>query len=124
MITKGDIKNYSSLFEDISKKLGLEEGEYISDINDYFMELDNIKKYVLGSGSPSNPAQDPIYLILPQGEEEELFKIDANKRSITVPDSFKNNGIGVAGDEIAEILYFSIDRYFDTADLFDKEIFI
>lgn len=124
MITKGDIKNYSSLFEDISKKLGLEEGEYISDINDYFMELDNIKKYVLGSGTASNPAQDPIYLILPQGDEEELFKIDANKRSITVPDSFKNNGIGVAGDEIAEILYFSIDRYFDTADLFDKEIFI
>jgi hypothetical protein len=41
-----------------------------------------------------------------------------------VPDSFATNGLGVQGDELAEIVYFSIDRYFDIIDLYDKEIFV
>ena len=56
--------------------------------------------------------------------EEELFKIDANTREINIPKHFATHGVGVQGDEIAEILYFSIDRYFDAIDLADMKILI
>ena len=65
---------------------------------------------------------DKTYTILPL--DEEAFEIDANTRVITVPDSFKNNGISVQGDEIAEIVYFRANRYFDSTDLSLKDIYI
>lgn len=124
MITKDNFKLYKSLFDDINSKLteaGLISKD-ISDINDYFMELDAIRNYVQGDGNASNPANDPYFLILPL--DEGLFKIDANTRKIEIPAEFNRNGVGVQGDELAEIIYFSIDRYFDIIDLYDKEIFI
>ena len=96
----------------------------ISDIDDYFMELENIKQYVVGAnGDISNPENDPYFLILPQ-DDEPLFDINANTRKIDVPTDFVRNGIAVQGDELAEIVYFSIDRYFDTTDLYEKDILI
>lgn len=96
----------------------------ISDIDDYFMELENIKQYVVGKdGDISNPENDPYFLILPQ-DDEPLFSINANTRKIDVPTDFTRNGIAVQGDELAEIVYFSIDRYFDTTDLYEKDILI
>lgn len=65
---------------------------------------------------------DPKYTILPL--DEEYFNIDANSRVITVPPSFKKNGIAVQGDEVAEILYFKINRYFDFTDLDQTQIYI
>ena len=50
--------------------------------------------------------------------------IDANSRTITVPADFKRNGIAVQGDEVAEIVYFKINRYFDFMDLNNAEIYI
>lgn len=50
--------------------------------------------------------------------------IDANSRVITVPADFKKNGIAVQGDEVAEIVYFKINRYFDFMDLNNTEIYI
>jgi hypothetical protein len=41
-----------------------------------------------------------------------------------VPKHFKDHGVGVKGDEIAEIIYFSIDRYFDAVDLANMNILI
>jgi hypothetical protein len=55
---------------------------------------------------------------------EETFNIDANTRSISIPSNFARYGVGVEGDEIAEILYFSIDRYFDAMDLSEMDIII
>lgn len=96
----------------------------ISDIDDYFMELENIKQYVVGKdGDISNPENDPYFLILPQ-DDEPLFNINANTRKIDVPTDFIRNGIAVQGDELAEIVYFAIDRYFDTTDLYEKDILI
>ena len=54
--------------------------------------------------------------------DEDVFAIDANSRSITVPSSFARNGVGVQGDEMAEILYFTVDRYFDAQDLANSNI--
>ena len=62
------------------------------------------------------------YTILPL--DEEVFTIDANARTITVPPSFAKNGIGVQGDEVAEIVYFKINRFFDAIDLDTKDIYI
>ena len=55
--------------------------------------------------------------------DEETFDIDANSRTITVPPSFKH-GVGVKGDQVAEIIYFKIDRYFDATDLNTQNIYI
>lgn len=62
------------------------------------------------------------YTILPL--DEEPFVIDANTRTITVPKAFKDNGISVKGDEVAEIVYFKIDRFFDATDLDMMDIYI
>ena len=125
MITKDNFKLYQSLFEQINSALGhTADADKISDIDDYFMELENIRKYVQGNGTATEPQNDPVFLILPLAPDEEIFEIRANSRKIIVPDSFATNGLGVQGDELAEIVYFSIDRYFDIIDLYDKEIFV
>lgn len=62
------------------------------------------------------------YTILPL--DEDFLEINANTRTITVPNSFKSNGISVQGDEVAEVLYFKINRFFDMDDLATKKIFI
>lgn len=56
--------------------------------------------------------------------DEAHFMIDLNKREITVPDDFKKNGVSVRGDEIAEIVYFEVDRYYDATDLNEQDIII
>lgn len=65
---------------------------------------------------------DRKYTMLPLDEEH--FEINTNTRAITVPTSFKKNGIAVQGDELAEIVYFKVDRYFDYIDLNNTNIFI
>ena len=62
------------------------------------------------------------YTILPL--DEEYFEINANTRTIAIPQNFRSNGIAVQGDEVAEILYFKINRFFDMDDLYGKDIFI
>lgn len=62
------------------------------------------------------------YTILPL--DEDPFVIDANTRTITVPKSFRDNGISVQGDEAAETIYFKIDRFFDATDLDMMDIYI
>ena len=53
--------------------------------------------------------------------DEPLFEIDANSRTIKVPDEFKKNGVGVRGDHWAEVLYFAIDQYYDYQDLYNVD---
>ena len=56
--------------------------------------------------------------------DEECFEINANTRAINIPASFKKNGVAIQGDDLAEIVYFKIDRYFDYMDLANTVIFI
>lgn len=57
------------------------------------------------------------FLMLPLDElVNNMFIIDANTRTIKIPDAFKRNGIAVEGDKLVETLWFQIDRYFDTHD--------
>lgn len=86
------------------------EPDSITSLGELFTFMEFITKYA------------PIYTRLPL--DEEPFFIDANKRSIDVPKDFAANGISVQGDEIAEILFFKINRFFDATDLSQCEIYI
>lgn len=55
---------------------------------------------------------------------EDCFEIDANTRTISIPADFRKNGIGVQGDDVAEDVYFIIDRFYDVVDLNNCEIHI
>lgn len=65
---------------------------------------------------------DRKYTVLPLDEDH--FEINANTRAITIPANFKKNGVAVQGDDLAEVLYFKIDRYFDYMDLNNTDIYI
>ena len=54
--------------------------------------------------------------------DEKNFKITLNDRKITIPSELSE--ISVRGDEIAEIVYFEVDRYYDSTDLNETEIII
>ena len=111
MITK-QTTDYSKLFEKASIALGAKsEDEYITSLNEYFMNIVDLV-------AMENGLQ---YTILPL--DEEPFVINANTREIEVPPSFKD-GVGVQGDQAAEIIYFTIDRYFDATDLNTQNIYI
>ena len=113
MITK-DTSLYNDLFDKANALLGLskEDKGYIKNIDSYFLKLGDIKT-ALGEDI------DISYFMLPI--DEPLFEINANTRLIKIPDEFKN-GISVQGDEIAETIFFSIDRYFDATDFYNDNI--
>lgn len=124
MITKNHPSAYAELFAKAKKALS-EYGSSekfktapMNNIDDYFACLAELARI-----ENDYPDQiDPIFTILPATEE--TFYIDANKRTITIPENFAKYGVGVEGDEIAEILYFSIDRYFDAMDLAEMDIIV
>ena len=124
MITKNHPNAYGKLFTkakeiltQYGKNYNVDGDIVIDDIDDYFCYLQTLAQI-----EKDHINIDPIFTILPATEA--TFDIDADKRSITIPANFKDHGVGVQGDEIAEILYFSIDRYFDAMDLADMDIVV
>ncbi len=93
-------------------------GEYAIEIVDG--EITSLEEYFQYIADLKNI--NPTYTILPL--DEEVFAIDANSRQITIPKAFADNGVSVQGDEISEVLYFSINRFYDMEDLTNDEIFI
>ena len=103
MITYVNSKD-AKLFELAAEALG----EQSLDVEQYLNRLGDLK------------AISPKFVRLPLYEEghedEEIFEIDANARTIKVPSSFAKNGVGVVSDELAETVWFKINRYFDIKD--------
>lgn len=106
----------------------LDEGETITANREYFMQYDgaeisSLNEYFgyIRELSAINAAK---YTRLPL--DENYFEINANTRTVTIPEAFAKNGVSVAGDLIAEILYFKVNRYFDMDDFGSekKNIFI
>lgn len=95
MITKESSGNYEQLLHDAG----------VTSLRDLFDKL----------GTLIQQADGYKFLKLPINEP--YFEINANTREIIVPNDFKKNGIAVSGDNYAEILFFSIDRFYDAADL-------
>lgn len=93
-------------------------GEYAIEIVDG--EITSLEEYFQYIADLKNI--NPTYTILPL--DEEVFAIDANTRQISIPKAFAENGVSVQGDEISEVLYFSINRFYDMEDLTNDEIFI
>lgn len=107
--------DYLSLFHD-AEELLRNNGEpdvAIQDLPSYYSKIDKLAK--IGG---------PQYLRVPI--DEEPFEIDTNTRKINIPADITGNKwvIGVKDDHMAEVLYFTIDRFFDDTDLavcFPKE---
>lgn len=117
MITKEN-QAYNDLFARANNVLKLSGEDMITNIDDYFMYLEDLRDAIQNGLTDA----DNILLILPN--DEQRFDIDANSRKISVPSKFGSYGVGVKGDEVAEVIYFSIDRYFDIQDLYFKDIFV
>lgn len=96
----------AELFNLAAEKLGIQKGDL--SLKEYLNRLSELK------------AKSPRFVRLPLYEEghedEEIFLINANERTIKIPSSFSKNGIGIVSDELAEILWFKINRYFDIKD--------
>jgi len=108
-----EVEQYSEdalLGKVLNPDTGEEEGETITSLEELFEYMYFITNFA------------PIYTRLPL--DEEPFFIDADSRSISVPKDFATNGVSVQGDEVAEILFFKVNRFFDATDLSRCKIFI
>ena len=47
----------------------------------------------------------------------------ANTRNIKIPAAF-NKGVAIAGDDMSEVITFTVDRYFDYVDLAGTKILV
>lgn len=129
MITYIDTKNrekYQVLFDKAEKTLiaASEAGTLPAGIDINTLEIATLNQYFaylkdLISVSSSEDIKR-YFTRLPL--DEDFFEINANTRAISIPTSFARNGVGVQGDETAEVIYFTIDRYFDSMDLANDDI--
>ena len=109
---------YRKLFE--AAMADLNNGATINSLETYFSHIKSLLS--LTKNSDSNYGRK--YSILPVMNEDDYFNIDANARTIKVPDTFRKNGLGVQGDQTAETIYFKVNRYFDAMDLNNTDIYI
>ena len=86
----------------------------ITTLEEYYNWLPDLKRDA--DGKPTK------YTMLPLDEPH--FEINANTRAINIPNDFKKNGIAVQGDDLAEVVYFKVDRYFDAMDFNNTTIYI
>lgn len=116
MITKKTKANedlYNQLFRDAESVLDVPSGS-INTLDEYFLNMDALRTQEKSEGYSLRFSRMPV--------DEPPFAIDANTRQIDIPASFKKNGIAVIGDHLAEVIYFTIDRYYDTWDLLDPKV--
>ena len=110
------------VYKRLDPKTGLptEEFAIITSLEEYFSYMVELgTEYDKKTGQKSKPSH---FSVLPL--DEDVFEIDANTRLIKVPSSFATNGISVQGDEVAEVIYFEINRFYDAQDLSLKDIYI
>lgn len=126
-INKANSQKYRELFNKATKvlttnkpaSLGLDDDAWesftISSLNEYFAYLETIKDLFNQDADLLTP-----FLRLPL--DEDVLEIDADTRMISIPSGFSRYGIGVQGDAVAEIVYFTIDRFFDSMDLASEDM--
>lgn len=112
-ITEHNDKLYDALFADISETI---PSLSITKLEEYFGNLQTIGAHV------KDYPDKAYFLRLPV--DEDMITINANTRSIVLPENYRRNGIAVAGDTFAETLWFKIDRYYDLQDLSLTDIYI
>lgn len=107
-VTKDNKALYRALFEKVNEDLGYQGNAQITSLDQFFSSIEQIA------------GKNLVYTVLPL--DEPTFDIDANSRVIAVPEEFRKNGISVQGDQVSEIIYFTIDRYVDAMDLYRDDI--
>jgi len=121
----GVLKDPNNRPESIGRSLeanGLTWDDFqIGSLNEYFAYLQDILA-IFNKPKPTDQDLEKQAFFVRLPLDEDVFAIDADKRSISVPSTFARYGIGVQGDEIAEVLYFTIDRYFDSQDLANNDV--
>lgn len=124
-ISSANADKYNLLFDKASKALianppadnpeNFSDDFAITTLNEYFAYLEDLVKV------SDDEDISRFFVRLPL--DEDFFVIDANSRTIKVPSSsFGRYGVGVQGDELAEVVYFTIDRFFDSTDLANDDI--
>lgn len=124
-ITASTKDEYTRLFAEATEFLNREDvavnndtwtkgSSKINSLASYYFQLQNI---LLKENAEKGIEK---FLVLPL--DEPIFEINANNRAINIPIEFRQNGIGALGDKGAEILYFSINRYFDAMDFGSSDI--
>ena len=114
-----------------------DDGEYVIDTNKYnedtfptgtqfytYDKITSLNEYFAHMEEFVNKEELKKFTVLPIESDEGYFEVNANTRAITVPSNFVTNGISVQGDEVAEVVYFKIDRYFDSTDLYMQDALI
>lgn len=123
-ISAENASKYNVLFDKAAKALMQNPPEGLSitpdfsinSLNEYFGYLEDLVNM-----SSTDENINRFFARLPL--DEDFFEIDANSRAIKVPNtSFGRYGVGVEGDELAEVVYFTIDRFFDSTDLASDDI--
>ena len=106
---------YEELFQEMKKQLeDLKQHEQYKDLQIPANGIQNWHDYY---SFLSVVREAGLFNLLRIPVEEEMFEIDPNTRKITIPQHFQKNGLGVSGDNNAEIVYFRIPRFFDEMDL-------
>ena len=118
IVNENNREAYKKLWEAAMAELN--NGATINSLETYFSHIETLVNKTL----PHDEKYGRKYSILPIMREDDYFIIDANTRTIKVPDVFRKNGLGVQGDQTAETIYFKINRYFDAMDLNNTEIYI
>ena len=116
MIVPVNSDNYRNLFADAERFLELSEGT-INDLNAYYGYMKDFY---------NKAAQDPNrkgYKFVMMPIDEDVFGINLNTRTISVPAAFSRIG-GVQADQMAELVIFETDRYFDYMDLANTLIYV
>ena len=123
MITKitaeNELEFFAPAFEAITKAFAASSNLpniVVNSLESYYGNLEYIKQL------PTELGEQGKFLLVPF--DEPFFEINANARTIAVPEAFKKNGVAVQGDHQAELLVFKIDRYFDYQDLLKTDISI
>lgn len=98
--------------------------ETISSLDELFVFMDYLTDDLVFPNQDYSREQDHAWIYTRLPLDEEPFYIDANARTISVPSNFAKNGISVQGDEVAEILFFKINRFFDATDLATCQIYV
>ena len=117
MIVPVTSEKYNNLFAEATEFLRsigkLSEDEAITSLNSYYGHMKTFY---------DNQAYKFIMMPL-ESVGEEVFKINLNERKIEVPKLFATVG-GVQADQMAELITFSADRFFDYMDLANTLIFV
>ena len=133
MITKyaSAIQDYDKLFDKSNARLtelGVTDAK-IGDLQSYFSHLRDLvygPNDVLNTGKPEDIIKiEAGYEFLKLPLDEPHLIINANQRTInTKPFTDAGGVLSVQGDEISEIVFFEVDRYFDSTDLSQMQIAI